>query len=99
MLSIIKPELLAVIQQIPGGLLPIYDTELEKYFLVIKASKETILTAKINNEFKIYLTYDQEAPGICLGIISAFFDDSDEPLTITTPLFSGDSLVDDLRAL
>lgn len=37
--------------------------------------------------------------GSCLGIISAFFDDHDEPLTMMTPLFSDDEMLSDISSV
>ncbi|MDR3483317.1 MAG: hypothetical protein P4M05_00190, partial [Bradyrhizobium sp.] len=34
-----------------------------------------------------------------LGLITCFFDDSDEPLCITSPLFAGDAMLEDVRLL
>lgn len=99
MLTLSNPEVLLQIQQFPGGIFPFYDIEKEKHLLVIKCSKETILTAKLNNQFKVYPMFDPDDEACCLGLISTFFDYEDDPLTITTPLFSQDDLLFELAAL
>lgn len=55
--------------------------------MVIKAPKEYILAAKLNSEIKIYLPEIDSNHKKTIGAITAFFDDYDEPLIITTPLF------------
>ncbi|WP_258198525.1 hypothetical protein [Pseudomonas entomophila] len=67
--------------------------------LIIKASKETILTAKVNGEFKFYLAPVQIGGKSCLAVITAFFDDPDNPLTILSPLIVSERLPQDLERL
>lgn len=89
-LTHIHPSILNFIKSVPGGLLPLcIDKE---YFLIVKAPKETILTAKLNNGFKVYLAPVKEQEKTFAILISAFFDDHDEPLTIMTPLIADDPL-------
>ncbi|MCC6597646.1 MAG: hypothetical protein IT559_02520 [Alphaproteobacteria bacterium] len=99
MLSILYPEIMFHLQGFDYGLMPIYLPKEDRFILVIKAPKESILTAKINNEFKIYLIKNPLSPSSYLGLVVAFFDDHDEPLTITTPLFSGDGMLTDVTRL
>lgn len=99
MISILHPEILPVLHKINYGLLPVYVPQEDKFLLVIKANKETLLTARTNNEFKIYLLEDVEKPNRHLGIISAFFDDQEEPLVLLTLLFAKDNLLDDVTKL
>lgn len=99
MLSILHPEVTPHIQDLPCGLLPFLNTKSGKHFLVIKASKEGILAAKVNNQFKVYLIKDSLNGGHCLGLMTAFFDDHDEPLTIMTPLFADDEMLEDICAV
>ena len=93
MLSVLHPEVLSYFRDFNYGLMPIFITKENKFCLIVKATKEMILTAKINNQFKVYHIKDSMGDGFCLGLISAFFDDHDEPLTMTTPLFSGDEML------
>lgn len=55
--------------------------------LLVKAPKECILAAKINGGFKIYLVPLVSQDKVTTCLVSAFFDDGDSPLTLTTPLF------------
>jgi hypothetical protein len=55
--------------------------------LLVKVTKECILAAKLNKGFKVYIV-PVESNGLRTAcLVSAFFDDEDEPLTLTTPLF------------
>jgi len=95
MLSILYPEIIKWLKDLDYGLMPIHLPKENKYVLIIKATKEIILTAKVNNEFGLYVLNDPDQPSKCLGLISAFFDDHDEPLTLTTPLSTkNESLID-----
>ncbi len=78
------------IKEMPVGILPLILAEEEYPILVVKSPKEYILAAKINASFKIYLapvTIDNQKT---FGLITAFFDDEEEPLIIKTPLFADD---------
>ena len=97
MLSLDHPEILPQLAQLVYGLQPVQLPN-GKYLLIIKAGKEIILTARLNNGFELYLIPDPGWPGRSLGLISAFFDDHDEPLIIFTPLFADDALLSDLVA-
>lgn len=81
MISIMYPELRAYVNQLPIGLMPI---ELKADIipkLIVKTSKEVILTAKLRKEFYIYLV-PYEIPGVkSVGFLAAFFDDAIHPLT------------------
>lgn len=69
----------------------IWPTKIEdKYCLIIKASKESILTAKINQGFHFYVAPVKIQSKQSFAIVTAFFDDHDEPLAITTPLVRDD---------
>ncbi|TVQ82902.1 MAG: hypothetical protein EA357_08035 [Micavibrio sp.] len=99
MLSVLHPAILYHLQGFDYGLMPIYLPQESKYILVIKTTKEGILTASINNAFKIYLIKNASKGASHLGLVTAFFDDHDEPLTITTPLFSSDEMLTDITNL
>ena len=99
LLTIEHPELLPHLDKLGYGLQPVYHAGRGRYFLVVKATKEVILTARLNREFKIYLLGDKQGPGEQLGFITAFFDDPDEPLTIKSPQFTDDDLLKGLTGL
>lgn len=78
------------IQQMPGGILPLCLEDEECPIFVVKVPKEYILAAKIKASFKIYLApvlIDNQKTS---GLVTAFFDDEDEPLIVKTPLFLDD---------
>ena len=56
--------------------------------LMVKAAREMALTAKLREGFRFYLVPVRAGTVTTYGLITAFFDDSDEPLTIRTPLFN-----------
>lgn len=92
MLSMDHPYVLPEIERVPSGLLPFEGLHGHPHKLVIKASKELILTALQRREFFLYLA-PVEISGISsYSIFSAFFDDPDEPLFIFTPIVEDASL-------
>ena len=95
MFSLDYPHALPQIRTLAYGYQPMQFSD-GIYCLIIKANKEIILTARANNSFKIYVIPDVKSPGKALGIISAFFDDYDEPLALFTPLFADNDLLRDL---
>jgi len=97
MFSIDHPSILPHLRLLPSGFQPVRMRD-GSLCLLLKAGKETILTARINNGFKIYLVPDATTSGRALGFISAFFDDHDEPLVLFTPLYAGDEMLTDLAA-
>lgn len=98
MLSIRYPHLFADTHRFRYGLMPILLPDTGS-FLVAKASKEAILAARLKGSFRIYLMSDLDGATSHLGLVTAFFDDHDEPITITTALFDGDGLTIDVAAL
>lgn len=98
MLSILQPSILQHLKDFDYGLLPVQIISENRYILIIKATKETILTARIKNEFKLYLIHD-EGLKYHLGLISAFFDDHDEPIVLQSLLFEGDEMLTDVMSV
>jgi|GEM_PF-531095 len=96
MLTVEYPALLSEIESIPMGIIPIVlRMPDEQPKLIVKASKETLLTAKINRGFKIYVIPVVMGDQQTFGIISAFYDTVDEPLIIYTPIFQ-DAIIEQL---
>ncbi len=93
MLSVLHPDILYHLRDFDYGLMPIYLTKENKYILVIKATKEVILTVSTNNSFKVYLIKNASKGASHLGMVTAFFDDHDEPLIIRTLLSSNDEML------
>lgn len=99
MLTVLHPEVKLVLKQFAGGLLPILLNGDAKLSLIVKTQKEAILAAKLDGGFSFYLPLLQASSGTTTAVISAFFDDADEPLVIRTPLFQGDELANEILAL
>ena len=95
MFSIDHPEILSHLGQLIYGFQPVQFPD-GRFCLIIKAGKEFILTARVNNGFKIYLVPDLAVPDRSLGFMTAFFDDHDEPLVLFSPLYAGDDMLRDL---
>lgn len=90
-LTFLHPEVMPLIRSFPCGLLPIRLGDDVQLSLVVKTQKEAILTAKINGGFAFYLPALPSTTVTTTALISAFFDDEDEPLIIHTLLFGGDT--------
>lgn len=56
--------------------------------LLVKAPKEAILAAKVHRQFKIYIVPIVSKQDRAACLVTAFFDDPDAPLALTTPLFN-----------
>lgn len=96
--SIRHPEAPRILSTLTYGLQPVRERATGVFSLLIKTNKEAILAAKINREIKFYVVPDPRNEGKLLGIITAFFDDHDEPMVIRTPLYFDDPLGHDLAA-
>ncbi len=89
MLTVLYPDLYRDILSYPIGVMAALDPDGGSPYLIVKATKEFILAAKVSEFFKVYV-----CPAILDGketqaLVFAFFDDEDEPLTIRTPLVDG----------
>jgi len=98
-LTIGHPEVVTHVATMGYGLLPMRDQSRNEYLLIVKATKEAILTARLNQQCKIYVLSDPTGPNSHLCFVTAFFDDHDEPLRIASPQFEGDAMLADLTAL
>ena len=99
MLLMNHPYMTAILAEVDYGLWPVCDPRTGDYFLIVKATKEVILTAREKNEFRIYLIRDAADSQFHLGVMTAFFDDHDEPLVIKTLLFSDDKMLEEVIQL
>lgn len=85
-LTITNPEVLDSLVDMPVGLLPNLRVGYSRKILVVKASREVAQTARLRGEFRCYLVpVDTSGVATC-GLVTAFFDDKDNPLVIQTPL-------------
>jgi len=85
MLTVLFPQLLPLLATVHCGLVALKSPGTTT--TVVKVLKEGILAAKLNNGFKVYVIPGAARTVPPVGLISAFFDDSDEPLVLYTPLF------------
>lgn len=86
MLSIRFPSVMRKVQELSVGLLPVLVKGDSIPKLIVKISKEAILTAKLRQSFKVHLI-PYEIPGVkSVGFLAAFFDDEQHPYTAGGPL-------------
>lgn len=85
MLALTHPDIAARMTAVPSGLFPIRPDG--KLSLAIKASKEALVAIRENGGFAVYVVPVPARDGIAISLVTAFFDDADEPLVIRTPLF------------
>lgn len=90
-LTVLYPEVKPQIAQFAGGLMPVQLGDDERLSLIIKTQKEAILAAQVHGLFAFYLPALPSSSVRTTSLITAFFDDDDEPLTVRTPLFSDDT--------
>lgn len=88
MLSINNPEILEILEDFHGGMLPFAKGE-EKY-LVFKIPKECILTVQKNQKLEILLDTINLDDKIIPVLLAIFHDDEDEPLVLKNPLLDED---------
>ena len=87
MLTITNPEVLHALGDLPGGLLPTRKVGTSRLTLIVKYMREVAVTAHLRRCFRFYLIPLRAGDVETQGLLTAFFDDHDEPLTIRTPLF------------
>ena len=97
-LSLNNPGIISATANLQAGLMPMRRRN-GNVLLIIKCSKEMILTAKIRKGFRFYLAPIQIESLQTYGLITAFFDDHDEPLTIRTPLVKDEMAADIFQLL
>ena len=85
-LSITNPEVVDTLVDFAGGLWPVRRGGDSRMILIVKALRETAQTAKLRGGFSFYLVPVYTGVVATYGLLTAFFDDNDEPLTISTPL-------------
>ena len=98
-LSITNPEVVDGLVDSPGGLWPACRRGDSRMILMVKAERAMALTAKLREGFRFYLAPVRAGTVTTYGLITAFFDDRDEPLTIRTPLFNEEITRDFLALL
>jgi hypothetical protein len=91
MLTVLHPQVKPQIASFQGGLLPVRLPGDKNLSLVVKVSKEMILAAKMRGGFAFYLPKLPSTSGLTTSLVTAFFDDADQPLTLTSALFGDDA--------
>lgn len=82
MLSITHPVVMQDVHDLPGGLFPAVFKNDPLPRLIVKASKELILSAKVRKGFSIHLIpYDVENVK-SVGFLGTFYDDRQHPLVV-----------------
>ncbi len=92
-LTLNNPGIHSELAKLQWGLKPMRRLNRE-VLLIIKCPKEMILTAKIRRGFRFYLVPIQVESLQTYGLVTAFFDDHDEPLTIRSPLVEDEMAAD-----
>ena len=87
MLAITNPEVVRALADVPGGLAPMYKADVRRMALIVKSMREIAVTAYVRGFCRVYLIPFRVGDVNTCGLVTAFFDDRDEPLTIRTPLF------------
>ncbi len=82
MLSIERPELYREVLGYPDGIHCVRAPEEGTMRLILKMSVSYLLPAKMNRGFKIYVVPVELNGQSTIGLMSAFFDDEDCPLTL-----------------
>ena len=85
--SVTHPAVPQTLADFEGGLLPTRDAASSRITLIVKATKEIAATARLREYFRFYLVPLRAGDVDTFGLVSAFFDDYDEPLIVRTPLF------------
>lgn len=91
------PSAASFVEDLTYGFRPVQVPRENRHLLLLKTTKEAILTSRLNREIKLYLVPDDRR-GLphYLGIITAFFDDHAEPIVIWSPLRPGDEFTNGL---
>ena len=98
MLSVRYPKVIPVLKTLLGGLWPLKLSD-GSMVLIAKLAKEGILAAKMARAMSVYVIPTPGGNHLCAGVVTAFWDDHDEPIILTTPLFAEDPFTTDLFAL
>jgi hypothetical protein len=75
------------LENLKFGLLPMRNAASSRMILIAKTTREMAATAKLRKCFRFYVVPLSAGDVDTIGLISAFFDDHDEPLCIRTQLF------------
>jgi hypothetical protein len=88
MFTIFHPEIAQEVLRYPKGIQGFHIQGEPKPFLIVKMPHQYLLTAKIKRGFKVYVVPLDVSGVVTIGLMTAFFDDPDNPLSLWTPLAS-----------
>jgi hypothetical protein len=88
MLTLLHPEILAEVLRYSGGIQAFFINEDSVPTFVLKSLHQYLLTAKMNGGFKIYVVPLDVSGRRTMGLMTAFFEDDENPLTIWTTLLN-----------
>ena len=97
--SVIHPSHWQILVDFKQGLMPASDAGSPRAVLIVKTMRPIAATARLRKFFDIYLVPLRASDVDTFGLLLAFFDDDDEPLTIRTPLFDDEFVSGILRVL
>ncbi|MFL9880584.1 hypothetical protein PQR63_19465 [Herbaspirillum rhizosphaerae] len=86
MLTIFYPEIAQMVLQYPAGIRGFQIPGEAVPSLIVKMLQQYLLTAKMNQGFKVYIVPLDVAGIQTIGLMTAFFEDAESPLTVWTPL-------------
>ncbi|WP_215407518.1 hypothetical protein [Janthinobacterium sp. JC611] len=86
MFTILYPEIVDEVLSMPGGIHGFQMKDEPVPFFIVKMLHQYLLTAKMNSGFKVYVIPLKVSGMATVGLMTAFFDDPDNPLTIWTAL-------------
>ena len=98
-ITITNPEVMDELVNYPVGLWPMRRGGDLRMILVVKAPREIAQTARLRGGFRFYWVPVHIDDVATHGLVTAFFDDDDEPLVIRTPLFKEEIIRDFLLLL
>ncbi len=87
-LTITNPKVPDTIVDFSVGIWPMRRGSDPRMILVVKAPREMAHTARLRGGFRFYWVPVHAGDVTTYGLVTAFFDDYDEPLVICTPLFN-----------
>ena len=97
--SVTYPAVSQTLVDLKGGLLPAFNVGSSRMALIAKTTREFAATARLRKFLRFYLVPLRAGDVDTFGLLSAFFDDHDEPLTIRTPLFDEELTLEFLQLL
>lgn len=86
MFTVFHPEIAQEALRYPGGIHGFRIPGEPTSFVIVKMLHQYLLTAKMNKGFKVYVVPLNVSEIVTVGLITAFFEDPESPLTVWTPL-------------